>query len=289
MEYEGIVIRPPSEAGSLILQTTFGCSHNKCTFCPTYKGTKFRVKDFDKFCADVDEMSVFNWRRAFLADGDALILPQRMLLPRMNYLQEKIKGLQRIGIYGNAKAVHKKTPEQLAELKKAGLGIIYFGLESGDQQTLDFMTKGYAIERMIEAGRKVKDAGIALSVTVLLGIAGKERGPIHAEATGKALTAMDPDFVGALTVMVVPNTPLWDFQESGQYTLPDQFEMLAELYLMLKNTEMTSGLFMSNHASNYVPLKVKMPEEKQGALTRLRRIIESKDTSALKPEFLRAL
>ena len=289
MEYEGIVIRPPSEAGSLILQTTFGCSHNKCTFCPTYKGSKFRVKDFDRFCADVDEMAHYNYRRAFLADGDALVLPQRMLLPRIQYLMKKMPHLQRIGIYGNTKSVEKKTDEQLAQLKDAGLGIVYYGLESGDPQTLEFIGKGRSIERMIEAGRRVKKAGVKLSVTVLLGPAGAERGPIHAEATGKALTAMDPDFVGALTIMVVPNTPLWELQEQGRYAVPGQFDLLAELYLMLRNTEMTSGMFMSNHASNYVGLKVKMPLEKPDALRMLKQIIDSKDKSALKPEYLRAL
>lgn len=289
MEYEGIVIRPPSEAASLILQATFGCSHNKCTFCPTYKGGRFRVKDFDRFCADVDEMAHLGYRRAFLADGDALVLPQRMLLPRIEYLKERIPGLERIGIYGNCKAVEKKTDEQLVALREAGLGIVYYGLESGDPDTLEFINKGRAIERLIEAGRRVRRAGLKLSVTVLLGAAGAKRGAIHAEATGRALTAMDPDYVGALTIMVVPNTPLWELQEQGAYEVPGQFDLLAELYVMLKHTDMTSGLFMSNHASNYVPLKVNMPHEKPAALDALRRIIDSKDSSQLKPEYLRAL
>ncbi len=289
MEYEGIVIRPPSEANSLIIQATFGCSHNKCNFCPTYKGTRFKVKDFDRFCADVDEMSGLGFRRAFFADGDALILPQRMLLPRVKYIMEKISTLERVGIYGNCKAIEKKSSEELTELREAGLGIVYYGLESGDQQTLDFIGKGRTVERMIEAGKKVKKAGISLSVTVLLGIAEKDRGAIHALATGEALTAMDPDFVGALTVMVVPNTPLWDLQQSGEYEVPGQFDLLAELYVMLKHTEMTSGMFMSNHASNYLPLKVHMPRDKQSALRSIRMIIDSRDASMLKPEYLRAL
>lgn len=289
MEYEGIVIRPPSEANSLILQATFGCSHNKCTFCPTYKGTRFRIKDFDLFKQDVDEMSRMAWRRVFLADGDALIMPQRMLLPRLQYLRQKMPWIERVGIYGNAKSVEKKSFEELVELRENGLGIVYFGLESGDQQTLDFINKGRTVDRLIAAGQKVIKAGIKLSVTVLLGCAGAERGPIHAEQTGRALTAIDPDYVGALTIMVVPNTPLWDLQEKGEFELPGEFDLLAELYLMLKHTEMTSGLFMSNHASNYVPLKVHMPEQKQSALASLRKIIDNKDKSALKPEYLRAL
>jgi radical SAM superfamily enzyme YgiQ (UPF0313 family) len=289
VEYEGIVIRPPSEANSLIIQATFGCSNNKCTFCPTYKGRKFRIKDFDKFCADVDEMSHLAYRRVFLADGDALIMPQRMLLPRLQYIAEKMPKIERVGVYGNCKAVEKKTDEQLVELRENGLGIVYFGLESGDPETLEFICKGRTIERMIEAGRRVRRAGLKLSVTVLLGAAGQGRGAIHAEATGKALTAMDPDFVGALTIMVVPNTPLADLQEKGAFEVPGQFDLLAELYLMLKHTTMTSGMFMSNHASNYLPLKVRMPDQKAAALAKLRSVIDSKDTSALKPEYLRAL
>lgn len=289
MEYEGIVIRPPSEANSLILQATFGCSHNKCTFCPTYKGRRFGIKDFELFKQDVDEMSRLAWRRVFLADGDALIMPQRMLLPRLQYVREKLPSVERVGIYGNAKSIEKKSSEELVELRENGLGIVYYGLESGDQKTLDFICKGRTVDRLIDAGQKVKKAGIKLSVTVLLGCAGSERGPLHAEQTGKVLTAIDPDFVGALTIMVVPNTPLWELQEKGEFEVPGEFDLLAELYLMLKHTDMTSGLFMSNHASNYVPLKVHMPQQKAAALTSLRKIIDNKDKSALKPEYLRAL
>ena len=289
MEYEGMVIRPPSEAGSMIIQATFGCSHNKCTFCPTYKGTRFRIKDFDRFRADIDEMSVYNYRRVFLADGDALIMPQRMLMPRLDYIREKLPHIQRVGIYGNTKAIEKKSDQDLIDLKEAGIGIIYYGLESGHQETLDFICKGKSIQRMIDAGKRVREAGIKLSVTVLLGCAQEGQGAVHAEATGKALAAMNPDFVGALTIMVVPNTSLFDLQEKGEFSVPGQFDLLAELYLMLKHTDMTSGMFMSNHASNYLSLKVQMPLQKEAALKQLKEIIDSKDTSSLKPEYLRAL
>lgn len=289
MQYEGIVIRPPSEADSLIIQATFGCSHNRCTFCPTYKGTHLRIKPFDRFCADIDEMARYPWRRVFLGDGDALIMPQDALLERLLHIREKLPRVERVGIYGNAKAVLRKTPEQLAALREAGLGIVYFGLESGDQRTLDFMRKDQPVEKMIEAGRRVKDAGLLLSVTVLLGIAGGERGAIHAEETGRVLTAIDPDYVGALTVMVVPGTPLWEQQEAGEYEVPDTFDLLAELAVMLKHTTMSGGLFMSNHASNYLPVRVEMPRQKDSAVAAMRRVIDARDRSALRPEYLRAL
>jgi len=284
-----MVIRPPSEAASLIVQATFGCSHNKCSFCPTYKGTRFRIKDFDRFKADIDEMSIYRYRRVFLADGDALIMPQRMLMPRLEYIKEKLPHIQRVGIYGNTKAIEKKTDQDLIDLKESGLGIIYYGLESGHQETLDFICKGKTVEKMIEAGQRVKKAGIKISITVLLGAAQEGQGPIHAKETGKVLTAIDPDFVGALTIMVVPNTPLFELLEKGEFAVPGQFDLLAEQYLMLKETTMTSGMFMSNHASNYLPLKVKMPKDKEAALKQLKDIIDSKDTAKLKPEYLRAL
>jgi radical SAM superfamily enzyme YgiQ (UPF0313 family) len=289
MEYEGIVIRPPSEARSLILQATFGCSHNRCTFCPTYKGRRFQIKDEEQLFAEIDETAALRpWRRVFLADGDALIIPQARLLRILDRLRASIRGLERVGIYGNAKAVMKKSVDELRELRDRGLGIIYFGLESGDDATLEFICKGKTSAEMIAAGRRVKEAGIELSITVLLGIAG-ERGPEHAIATGRVLTAIDPDYVGALTVMVVPNTPLWDLREKGDWSLPDEFAMLAELAVILAHTEMSRGLFMSNHASNYVPLRVEMPGQKEAALARLRKIIDSRDRGALKPEWLRAL
>jgi radical SAM superfamily enzyme YgiQ (UPF0313 family) len=289
MEYEGLVIRPPSEARSLILQATFGCSHNKCIFCPTYKGRRFQIKDEDRLFAEIDEMAARRpWRRVFLADGDALIMPQPRLARILDKLRASLRGLERVGIYGNAKSILKKNVDELRELRERGLGIIYFGLESGDEATLDFIGKGKTAADMIAAGRGVKEAGIELSITVLLGIAG-ERGREHAVATGRVLTAIDPDYVGALTVMVVPGTPLWDLQQKGEWKLPDEFAMLTELALMLAHTEMTRGLFMSNHASNYVPLRVEMPRQKEAALATLREIIARRDRDALKPEWLRAL
>lgn len=290
MEYEGLVIRPPSEADSLIIQATFGCSHNKCTFCPTYKGSHLRVKDLDRFKADVDEMvRLRRWRRVFLADGDALVLPQRLLLPRLQYLKKKIPDLDRVGIYGNAKAVLKHSVEELKELKQSGLGIVYFGLESGDPQVLDEICKGASPEKMIRAARRVKEAGILLSVTVLLGIAGPNRGREHAVATARVLSAMDPDFIGALTVMVVPNTPLFDRRERGEFSIPDEFAMLEELGIMIAQTEATNCLFMSNHASNYLPIRARLPQDREKVVKLIREVIQSQDRDRLKPEFMRAL
>jgi len=194
MKYEGAIIRPPSEAESLILQITVGCSHSRCTFCPSYKAKRFRIKTFQEIQEDIDEAAQFGRaiERVFLADGDALIVPQPRLREIMDYLNEKLPGLRRVGTYANAKGVLKKTADELRGLKEAGLGIIYLGVESGDQVVLDRIKKGTTYERLLQAGRMVKAAGIKLSVTVLLGIGGSERSREHAVATGRILTEMGP-------------------------------------------------------------------------------------------------
>jgi radical SAM superfamily enzyme YgiQ (UPF0313 family) len=290
MKYEGIIIRPPSEAESLILQITVGCSHNRCTFCPTYKAQRFRIKSFEEIKEDIDEAAQFGWpiERVFLADGDALIIPQHRLMEIMNYLKEKLPRLRRVGIYANAKGVLKKTADELRELKEAGLGIIYLGVESGDQVVLDRVKKGTTYERLLQAGRMVKEAGIKLSVTVLLGIGGRERSREHAVATGRILTEMDPNYVGALSVMIVPGTPLCEEEAQGRFALPTPFELIEELRTMIAHTDM-HGLFFSNHASNYLPLKARMPKDKEGTLRLIDEILAKRDPALLRPDYFRAL
>lgn len=290
LPYEGVVIRPPSEASSLILQATFGCSHNRCTFCPTYKDTRFRIKPLERFQAEVERAAAWGtWRRVFLCDGDALILPQAMLLERLTLLRTTLPGLQRVGIYANGKALERKSLEDLLALRELGLGIIYYGLESGDDPTLERICKGRSAARLVAAGRKAREAGIALSVTVLLGIAGVDDSLRHAVATGEALSAIDPDYVGALTVMVVPGTALAEAQARGEFVLPDRFALLEELAVMLSRTDLSSGLFLANHASNYLPLKLVLPRDKERGLALLKQVLDERDESRLKPEWLRGL
>jgi len=290
MDYEGIVIRPPSEAGSLILQATFGCSHNKCTFCPTYKGSRFRIKDFDRLREEIDEMAgVGRWRRVFLADGDALIIPQKRLVRILDHLEDRMPWVERVGVYGNAKSVLRKSVDELKELRERKLGIVYLGLESGDPRVLEQVCKGSSVQDMIEAAGRVREAGILLSVTVLLGIAGKGRGREHAMATARVLSEMDPHYVGALTVMVVPGSPLFEKREAGEFVLPDAFEMLEELAVMIANTNVSDCYFTSNHASNYLPIRARLPLEREATVERIYEVIKKRDPSLLKPEFLRAL
>ena len=289
MHYEGVIIRPPSEAESILLQVTVGCSHNKCTFCGTYKGERFRIKDEAIVEADLRyaAANLSFLRRVFLTDGDALILPQPKLVRLLTRIREELPRIQRVGLYGNAKSILRKTAAELEELRTLGLGIVYLGLESGDTEVLRNIRKGVSPERMIEAGKKVRDAGLKLSVTALLGIAGRERSLLHARATGAALSAIDPNYVGVLTLMVLPNTELGQRVREGCFDLPGQPELLEELREMLLHTHMSRGIFLSNHASNYLPLKVKMPADKERALAAIDAAVSGK--ISLKPEWLRAL
>jgi len=290
MEYEGIVIRPPSEAESLILQVTLGCSHNRCTFCPTYKGRRFRVKDLDRIKEEIDEMATYGpFRKVFLADGDALIIPQDKLIAILQCLKEKLPGLRRVGIYGNAKSILRKSVEQLRALKALKLGIVYLGVETGDQALLEEVRKGASYGQMVEAGRRVKEAGITLSATVLLGLGGVEHGQQHALATAKILSDIDPDFASALTLMVVPGTPLHEEMKSGRFQLPAPFQLLEELGTVIAHARFTNCYFTSNHASNYLPIKARLPRDKEAVVRLIHKVVSSQDPSRLRPEFLRGL
>lgn len=291
MKYEGAIYRPPSEAYSLILQVTVGCSHNKCTFCGSFKDKKFRVKSFEEIREDVEEAKQYARyvKKVFLADGDALIIPQKRLLPIVELVKESFPKLERIGVYGNVKSILKKPVEDLKRLRELGVGILYLGVESGDQVTLDRICKGTTLEKTEQAAARVKEAGITLSVTVLLGVGGIERSSIHAEETGRFLSRIDPDFIGALSIIVVPGTRLADEVEKGVFKVPDPYILLEELAIMIQNTNVTHSFFAANHASNYLPIKVWLPEEKDRAVQAIREVLSRRDPALLRPEFLRAL
>ena len=289
MKYEGMIFRPPSEADSLILQVTVGCSYNRCTFCGAYQGKRFGIKSFEEIKEDIDEVSPYKIRRVFLADGDALSIPQKGLLRILSYLKAKLKGLERVGIYANAKDILRKDLEELKALKDLGLGIVYMGLESGDPEVLKRIKKNATVDQLICAGKRVKESGILLSVTVILGLGGVEGSPVHVVETGKVLSQMDPDYVGALSLMIVPGTPIEKEIETGELVLPTPFGLIQELETMIANCQFTDCFFASNHASNYLPLRIKMPEQKEEALKRIREILRRKDPELLRPDYLRAL
>lgn len=289
MHYEGYCIRPPSEAENILLQVTVGCSHNKCTFCGSYKDKRFRIKDWARIEADIQYAALHmrEYKRLFLMDGDCLILPQQKLLRLLDLINTHLPWLERIGTYANAKSIRKKSLQELQELRAQKLSIVYLGLESGSDQVLQQVRKGSSAQEMVQMGRRIKEAGIALSVTVLLGLAGRQGSQEHARSTGEVLSRMDPDYVGALTVMLIPGTELYNDYLEGRFELPGQVEVLKELRTMLQNTQLSQGLFISNHASNYLPIKVKFPEGKEQGLQMIDQALQGK--VGLKPEWMRAL
>ena len=289
MHYEGNIIRPPSEANSILLQVTVGCSRNKCTFCGTYRGERFKIKSDEIIMADIEFAARHcrRQRRVFLCDGDALIIPQNRLLRILETIGNRLPWVTRVGAYANAKSLELKSPEELKALREAGLGILYLGLETGDDATLKAIRKGATAEKMIAMGRKAKAAGFKLSVTVLLGIAGRERSEMHARETGRVLSAMDPDYVGALSLMLIPGTPLHDDYQAGRFELIGAPEMLAELRTLFAHTHLSQGLFHANHASNYLPIKARLPKDRDAILSLIDKALAGQ--VALKPEWLRAL
>ncbi|MDY0186601.1 MAG: radical SAM protein [Syntrophus sp. (in: bacteria)] len=290
MKYEGSIYRPPSEAYSLLIQVSTGCSHNKCTFCPCFKDKKFRIKSFDEIEEDIVEASRYSSvGKVFLCDGDALIIPQKKLLPVFEAINSRLRGVERIGLYGNAKSILRKTSNELKELKSLGLQIVYLGVETGNEEILRDIRKGVTYAQLVEAGRKIKDAGIQLSVTVLLGIGGVEKSTEHAADTARILTDIDPDYASALTVMIVPGTPLYENYLQGRFVLPDEFGCLKEIELMIDQSNFTNCFFASNHASNYYPVKANLPQDREKTLRLLADVIKRGQRSMLRSEHLRAL
>jgi len=292
MPYDGIIIRPPSEADSLILQITIGCSHNRCSFCPAYKNTVFRIKTTNEIFRDIDAAAAATGgsvRRIFLCDGDPLVIPSATLSTILQKLNARFPRLQRVGMYANAGNIVHKSAAELRALREQKLGIVYMGLESGDQATLDRMQKGVTVDQMITAALMVREAGIKLSVTVILGLGGTERSQLHAIETMRVLNQMKPHHVGALTLMVVKGTPLYREWRDGSFNVPEPFGIIEELRLMIQESQLENCLFFSNHASNYLPLSVRLSRQKDEALRLLETVLKTKDADLLTQEYLRGL
>ena len=289
MHYEGTVIRPPSEADSILLQVTLGCSHNKCTFCGTYRGKRFNIKKDDVIFEDIEfaRKHCRRQNRLFLCDGDALVIPMRRLVPILERVRDRLPWVERVGVYANTKSIKIKTDEELARLHKLGIKIAYMGLESGDDKVLKAIRKGADADHMITMGKKLKNSGIKVSATVLLGLGGPKGSLNHARETGRVLTAMDPDFVGALSLMLIPGTELHDQYVKGDFQLLGPEDMLIELGGMIAATHLTDGLFHANHASNYLPIRARLPRDKEKTLELISQALDGK--IPLKPEYMRAL
>lgn len=278
-DLEGQVIRPPAEAESLLLQATLGCSHNRCDFCPAYKGKRFGFKDADRLRQAMDHAARHMpfLRRVFLCDGDALILPQPRLETLLEDIQSRLPQVTRVNAYANAKALARKSDAELRRLRELGLSTIYLGLESGCDAVLADMHKwGDAAEHLRQAER-ARLAGLKLSVTVLLGLAGRggagSPAETHARETGRALSRMDPEQAAALALMVAPGTPLHHRTQRGEFIPQDDRGLLQELLWLLEETNLTKGLFFSNHASNPLRLRLRLPRDKAAGLDAVRQAL----------------
>lgn len=289
--YEGILIRPPSEADSLIFQVTLGCSDNNCTFCPAYKKKKFKVKDIQDIEEDMRKCSPSHkdTRKIFLADGDAMVISQEKLAEVLILAGKYFPSLKRAGIYASPKSLNKKTVKGLVELKKLKLGIIYLGIETGDEDVYRSIRKWGSPEKTVEESLKIKQAGIKLNTTIILGLGGVTRSREHAFNTSSVINRVQPDHVAALTLMAVKGTEIFDLMKKGGFVLPDRIGMVRELYELIDNLDDFKCLFFSNHASNYFPVQGRFPRDKSKILAELKKILESGDGSELREEYMRGL
>ena len=290
MRYEGAIYRPPSEAYSLLIQVTIGCSHNKCTFCSMYKEKRFRVRKLEEVLEDLREARRVYRRveRIFLCDGDALCLSTNKLLPILDEIRALFPECQRIGIYARVNDILRKSEEELRTLVDHGLGIAYIGAESGSDEVLRRINKGVTRDEILRGVRKAEEAGLKTSVTFISGMGGKELWQEHAIETGKLIEEMGAGYVGLLTLMLSPEAPIWQEIQEGSFSVLSGEEIVEETYLLLKHAEKAKPcVFRSNHASNYVSLKGNLPEDLPAMLRQLERAMG--DSRLLKDERFRML
>lgn len=263
--YDMPLYRPPSEANSLIIQATLGCSHNKCSFCSMYKGKKFTIKPLEKIKEEILEFRRIDSyvQRIFIADGDALIIPMNDLRELLKFIKNTFKECTRVTMYASPKSIRLKTIDELIELKNLGLEMVYMGIESGNEDILKYINKGATRDEIIQAGKKIKESGIKLSATIISGIGGKEKTDIHAKDTGSIISIIKPDYIGVLSLMVERNTEIEGKVKNGELEILSSFEILKEIKEILKNINTDEKIiFRSNHASNYVSLKGTLPIDK---------------------------
>jgi radical SAM superfamily enzyme YgiQ (UPF0313 family) len=303
------IIRPPSEWKSYFLPLTSGCSNNTCTFC-NYYGARLQMRELDEVKREIDALATYvrrdiclpgvpqivyeiagSWddKRIFLQDGDAIVYPFPKLREALHYLNERFPDIERIGSYATPQDILRRSQDQLRELKKLKLSIFYMGVESGDDKVLQKAGKGVKSQELVEAGRKVKEAGITLSVTVILGLGGIEGSEEHALETAKILTEIDPDYAGALTLTLVPGTPLYKQWKQGEFHPISPARSLEELKIIIENSNFTDCFFSSMHASNYFSVRGQLPRDKERMLTEIKEVLAARDPSLLRPEFLRGL
>ena len=272
MRYEGIVYRPPSEARSLIVQVTIGCAHNTCTFCNMYKAKDFRVRSMEEIMEDLREAHNSYGayvQKVFLADGDALVLQTEKLLEILKAVRELFPNCTRVASYGTAQDILRKSEEELKSLQKAGLGIVYVGAESGDDEILASICKGVTAEELKAAGQKLKRCGIQTSVTLISGLGGPSKVEEHARSCAELISAMNPEYASFLTLRLYEGTPMYDDVVTGRFERITADEIVDEMKIFLEHVDSPGTVFRTNHASNYVVLAGNLNEDIPSMLAQL--------------------
>lgn len=287
MRYEGMIYRPPSEAYSLIVQVTIGCSQNRCIFCSMFKEKRFRIRKVEEVLEDLqDARNKYRYvEKIFLADGDALICKMTDLESILHFIKDQFPECKQVTLYGSPRSILMKQQEDLDKLRELGISMIYMGLESGNDEVLTYMKKGVTSQEMIEAAQKVKQAKIRLSVTAISGLGGRRLWKEHAKDTGLVLSQMKPDYIGLLTLMIEEDLPLADKIRSGEFELLNPYDILIETKEMLKYMDCPDCIFRSNHASNYVSLRGTLNQDKEAMINLLDEAI--KGNVHLKSEWMR--
>lgn len=276
------IIRPPSEAYSYLVLAMSGCSHNACTFCPTYKNRTFGLRDIEVVKKEFDA-GYRGQKRVFLADGDAMCIPTDRLIELIRHIRNH--DVERVSSYATPRSILRKSATELKGLRGSGLDMVYMGVESGSEAVLESVKKGVSRAEIIHAGRKVKSCGIKLSVTIILGLGGRENTVQHALDTATILNEIQPDYIGALTLMVVKGCELYYNNDFKQL---NDFEYLKELLMIIENLDVKS-VFRSNHASNYLSVGGDLPDDKEKMIAVLRKFIDGSDINKLKKEYDRGL
>ena len=288
MRYLGKVYRPPSEAYSLIVQVTYGCSHNRCAFCDMYDDKHFGIRPMEEIVEDfrMARQAYRHVPRVFLADGDALMRRTEELASILDLIYGLFPECERVTSYASPRSIQVKSEEDLRLLRSKGLTMLYMGLESGCDAVLTKMSKGHTATAIVEAGQKVRRCGFALSVTAISGLGSRELLHDHAVDTARALSAINPEYIGLLTLMVEPGTPLEKWVREGSFQVLSVGDVLRETELFLENIDSPGSVFRMNHASNYLTLKGTLNDDRQ---TLLRRVREGLAGHGLRSENMRAL
>lgn len=274
--YSEPLYRPPSEAYSLILQITSGCSHNKCSFCRMYKSKKYYVKNFEEIKNEIDifRENLSFVKRIFLADGDAISIPTELMIKILQYIKIKFPECERVSSYASPKSILEKTDEELDLVRKNGLDLIYLGIESGDTKVLRQIRKDVDYEEMLTVCKRIKKAGFKLSATLIAGITGTEDFTDHAVNSGKLISEAKPDYLGVLTLLIDPGCEIYNLLRQGKFHEADSVTILREIKTLLENINSDENIvFRANHASNYINLGGTLPEDKDLLLKEVNRAL----------------